>query len=198
METTMPKFSLIAATALLASVGAFASTPSSAESTTGISGREAASSVCLSFNKHGPVQAEAAVEDGLGDWIVWVRDKDKDLWMCNASADGNVYANTLIRGDLLAGAGERAIALLPVAHTPPRDAKAEKAERLCAAAGRKVDATRIVATVDDGVGDHIVWLQGGDQSYWLCNASSDAELFVFERIHSPLNAGAAGPIFRAA
>lgn len=194
----MAKLSLIAATALLASVGAFASTPSSAEPTTGISGRDAATSVCISFNKYGPVQAEAAVEDGLGDWIVWVRDKDKDLWMCNASAEGNVYANILIRGDLLEGAGAQAIALLPVAHTAPGNADAEKAERLCAAAGRKVDATRIVATVGDGVGDYVVWLQGGDQSYWLCNASSDAELFAFEPIHSPLNAGATGPTFRAA
>ena len=195
----MAKLSLIAATALLASVGAFASTPSTAaETTIGISGRDAAISVCLSFNEYGPVQAEAAAEDGLGDWIVWVRDKDKDLWMCNASAEGNVYANTLIRGDLLKGAGERAIALLPVAHTASGNAQAEKAERLCAAAGRKVDAARVVMTVDDGVGDHIVWLQGSDQSYWLCNASSDAELFVFERVHSPLNAGAAGPAFRAA
>ena len=127
------------------------------------------------------MQAVKAVDDGLGDWIVWLRDKDNDLWMCNASAEGNVYANTLIKGDRLAGRGEEAIALMPVAYTPSALPAAEKAERVCAAAGRKVDATRLVTTVEDGVGDYIVWLQGSDHSYWLCNASADAKLYVFER-----------------
>lgn len=195
----MSKISLIAATALLASAGAFASTPSvAAEPERGISSEQAASAVCVSVNQYGPVQAVKAVEDGLGDWIVWVRDKDSDLWMCNASAEGNVYANTLIKGDRLAGRGEEAIALMQVAYTPSQLPAAEKAERVCAAAGRKVDATRLVATVEDGLGDYIVWLQGGDNSYWLCNASADAQLYVFEPIRSPINGSAAAAGFRAA
>jgi hypothetical protein len=197
METDMSKLSLITAAALVASIGALGSAPSAAETVSRISNRDAATSSCLSFNDYQPAEAVATVEDGLGDWIVWVRDKDRDVWMCNANAEGNVYANAQIRGDLLRGSGKRAIALQPVAHTQGHLAGAETAERLCAAAGRKVDATPFV-TVEDGAGDHAVWLRGGDQSLWLCNASDKAELFVFERIRSPLNAGAAGPSFRAA
>jgi hypothetical protein len=193
----MSRLSLTAATALFLSMGAFASAPSFAESKVGISASDAATSVCVTVNKYGPAQVVKTTEDGLGDWIVWVRDKDSDLWLCNASAEGNVYVNKLIHGDLLTGAGARSMALLPVSQTTSGSAPAQNAERLCAAAGRHVDASRIVATVADGVGDHVVWLQGGDHSYWLCNASADAKLFVFERVHSPLNTGAAGPDFRA-
>jgi hypothetical protein len=193
----MSKLGMIVATALL-SVGAFASVPSmAAEPVHGISGRDAAASECLSFNKFGPVQVVAAVEDGVGDYIVWVRDKDSDLWLCNASANGDIYLNTMIKGDLLKGAGKRAISIMPVAHTTGLSESADTARRLCVAAGRHVDATRVAAIIGDGVGDQIVWLQGSDHSYWLCNASEDAKLFVFERVRAPINAGAAGPSFRA-
>ena len=195
----MSKISLVAATALLVSCGAFAAVPSAAaQPAYGISPEQAATSVCLSVNEYGPVQATQAVQDGLGDWIVWLRDKDNDLWLCNASAEGNVYANTLIKGDRLAGRGEEAIALMPVAYTPSALPAAEKAERVCAAAGRKVDATRLVTTVEDGTGDYIVWLQGSDHSYWLCNASADAKLYVFQPIRSPINGSTAIAGFRAA
>lgn len=195
----MSKLGLTAAGALILSLVAASSTPSlAAEARIGISASAAATSVCLTVNKFAPAQAVKTVEDGLGDFIVWVRDKDADLWLCNASAEGNVYVNKQIRGDLLAGAGERAISIQPVAHTSSgAGAATDNATRLCEAAGRHVGARRVVATLDDGVGDRIVWLQGGDDSYWLCNASADAKLFVFERVHSPLNAGAAGPDFRA-
>ena len=198
METAVSKV-LIAATALFGSVVAFASTPSAAvEAAHGMTEQQAVSAVCASVNGYGPVQVVQSVEDGLGDWIVWVRDKDNDLWICNASAEGNVYANTLIRGDRLQGRGEEAIALLPVAFAPPRLPAAEKAERVCAAAGRKVDATRIVMSVEDGVGDYIVWLQSSDRTYWLCDASAKAELFVFQPIRSPINGSTAVAGFRAA
>ena len=154
--------------------------------------------VCASVNEYAPVQPVKAVEDGLGDWIVWVRDKDSDLWICNASAEGNVYANTLIKGDRLAGRGEEAIALMPVAFTPTALPEADKAERVCAAAGRKVGAARVAMTVEDGLGDYVVWLQGADHSYWLCNASADAKLYVFQPIRSPINGSTAIAGFRAA
>ena len=35
----------------------------------------------------------------MGDWLVWVEDKDGDLWMCNANAEGDVYANVFLEGD---------------------------------------------------------------------------------------------------
>ena len=195
----MSKLGLTAAGAMFLSVVAASSTPSlAAEARIGISAGDAATSVCLTVNKFAPAQVVKTVEDGLGDFIVWVRDKDADLWLCNASAEGNVYVNKLVRGDLLAGAGVRAISIQPIAHTSSgAGAATDNASRLCQAAGRHVGASRVVATVDDGVGDRVVWLQGGDDSYWLCNASADAKLFVFERVRSPLNAGAAGPDFRA-
>jgi hypothetical protein len=193
----MSNLGMIAAAALF-SVGTFASAPSmAAESVHGISGSDAAASECLAFNTFAPAKIEAAAEDGLGDYIVWVRDKDNDLWMCNASAEGNIYVNTLIRGDLLKGAGKRAIAVQPVALTAGRSEAEDAARRLCVAAGRHVDATRVAAIVADGVGDQIVWLQGTDGSYRLCNASADAKLFVFERVRSPINTGASGPQYRA-
>jgi hypothetical protein len=199
MEASMSRLSLTAAGALLFSVVAVASTSSvAAQSRIGISAGDAATSVCLTVNEFAPAQVVKTVEDGLGDFIVWVRDKDGDLWLCNASAEGNVYVNKLIRGDLLAGAGKRAISIQPVAHTSSgAGAATDNATRLCEAAGRHVDARRVVATTEDGVGDRIVWLRGGDNSYWLCNASAEAKLFVFERVSSPINAGAAGPDFRA-
>ena len=193
----MTKIAVFAAAALL--VGAFASSPSVAtEPTTNPAGRQVAAEACLAFSEYGPAQVAQAAEDGLGDWLVWVRDKDNDLWLCNASSEGNVYANTLLRGDLLAGRGPQVVALQPVAHTPPRLAAAETAERLCAAAGRKVDATKVVTTVEDGTGDYVVWLAASDQSYWICNASADAKLYVFDHVLSPLNKGHVDPANRSA
>jgi hypothetical protein len=199
MERAVTKIGMMAATAFMVSVGAFASTPSAAtEPTTELSGRQAASEACLSFNQYGPGQVVQAAGDGLGDWIVWVRDKDNDLWLCNASSDGNVFANALVRGDLLNGRGGQAVALTPVTNARSIAAGAETAARLCAAAGRKVEATKVVATVEDGTGDYIVWLAASDQSYWLCNASADAKLYVFERVLSPLNTSPIDPANRSA
>ena len=51
-------------------------------------GREEAAEACQAINEYGPAEMVETVEDGLGDWLVWVKDKDGDLWMCNANADG--------------------------------------------------------------------------------------------------------------
>jgi len=191
------KIGVIAATVLL--VGAFASAPSVAlEQTATPGGKEAAAQACITFNEYGPAQAASTVEDGLGDWIVWVRDKDNDLWLCNASSEGNVFANVMTRGDLLAGRGQQALALMPVTRARSIAATSETAERLCAAAGRKVGATRVAATVADGTGDYVVWLAASDQSYWLCNASTDAKLYIFEHVDNPLNPPPIDPANRAA
>jgi hypothetical protein len=45
----------------------------------------------------------------------------------------------------------------------------------------------IVATVDDAMGDYLVWLKNGEDSYWMCNASSDAKLYTFEAVQYPLD-----------
>jgi hypothetical protein len=46
-----------------------------------------------------------AVDDGRGGSLVWLTDRDNNLWLCNADADGHVYAYSMIFDDLLAGAG---------------------------------------------------------------------------------------------
>jgi hypothetical protein len=76
--------------------------------------------------------------------------------------------------------------------------EAEKAERICAVAGRKVGATGAVATVEDGLGDYVVWLEGGDGAYWLCNASAKAQLYVFQPVRAPIHGSPTGAGFLGA
>lgn len=183
----MSKVRLVAATVLFTLTGAFSAFSSAAEPASTLTGEQAASAMCAAVNDFGPARAERAVQDGLGDWIVWVRDKDNDLWLCNASAEGDVYVNSVIRGDRLRGRGEEAIALLPVSFAPQALPEAEKAERICAVAGRKVGATDVVTIVEDGLGDYVVWLTGSGDTYWLCNASAEAQLYVFQPVRAPIH-----------
>ena len=64
-----------------------------------------------------PWKLAATVADGLGDWVVWLKDKDGDLWLCNASSAGAVYANTMMEGDLLAGDGAALIDVQPASNS---------------------------------------------------------------------------------
>lgn len=143
-------------------------------------GHDSAVAACLDFNGYKPAELVDAAEDGLGDWIVWVRDKDEDLWLCNANEEGSVYANVLLKGDLLSGEGSQ---LLP---EEDRSGPAGRAERLCAEVGGHMENLEIVATVDDALGDYLVWLKKDDDSYWMCNASADDKLYAFEEVHYPL------------
>jgi hypothetical protein len=187
MERAMSKVRMVAATALFALVGALGAVPAAAEPGSGLTGEQAATAVCVAVNEFAPAGAVQSTPDGLGDWIVWVSDKDNDLWLCNASAEGNVYSNTLIRGDRLQGRGEEALAMTPVAFAPQALPEAEKAERICAVAGRKVGANDVAKIVEDGLGDYVVWLKGSDESYWLCNASAKAQLYVFTPVRAPIH-----------
>jgi hypothetical protein len=146
-------------------------------------GHDTAVAACLDLNGYKPTELVEAVEDGLGDWIVWVRDKDQDLWLCNANESGDVYANVLLNGDLLSGEGTELVTTEADRHAGP----AEKAERLCAAVGSYMEDLEIVATVDDAMGDYLVWLKNGEDSYWMCNASADAKLYTFEAVQYPID-----------
>lgn len=148
-------------------------------------GRDSAVAACIDFNGYKPAKLDAAVEDGLGDWVVWVKDKDEDLWLCNANENGEVYANVLLNGDLLGGDGAAMIAE-DVSNAGP----ATRAEKLCAAVGSYMEDLEIVATVDDALGDYVVWLKNGEDSYWMCNASADAKLYSFEAVEYPLDQAA--------
>ena len=146
-------------------------------------GHDSAVAACIDFNQYKPANLVDAVEDGLGDWIVWVKDKDEDLWLCNANAEGDVYANVLLNGDLLDGDGQSLLA--KGNESGRRLGPAESAERLCAVVGDYMEDLEIVATVDDALGDYLVWLKNSDDAYWMCNASSDAKLYSFESVQYP-------------
>ena len=163
---------------------ALTAAPAQAEETKWHSkGRDTAVAACLDLNGYKPAELVEAVEDGLGDYIVWVSDKDDDLWLCNANEEGAVYANVLLKGDLLAGEGGELI----VDQSGRIAGPAERAERLCAAVGSYMEDLEIVATVDDAMGDYLVWLKNGNDAYWMCNASADAKLYTFEAVQYPVD-----------
>src|SRR5204862_259996 len=74
-------------------------------------GKDKAVDACQAMNQYGPVKVQAAVEEGLGDWLIWVKDKDDDIWMCNANSHGAVFTNIMMQGDLLKGDGNALINL---------------------------------------------------------------------------------------
>jgi hypothetical protein len=150
----------------------------------GPDGRDTAIAACIDLNGYKPATLVEAVEDGLGDWIVWVEDTDGDLWLCNANGEGSVYANVYLEGDLLKGEGADFVSYEDDSGQHP--GPAGRAEELCSAVGALVDELEIVATVDDALGDYLVWLQNADGAYWMCNASSEAELYTFEPVQYPL------------
>jgi len=154
-------------------------------------GMAKAVSACTALNGYAPVETAATVPDGMGDWLVWLKDKDGDVWLCNASSAGAVFANTMMQGDLLAGDGGTLVNVQPASSStnarPLRQNPADTAAALCAAVGSYIEDMQIVATVEDGLGDYLVWLQNGDEAYWLCNASADTKLYDFEPVDTPLN-----------
>jgi hypothetical protein len=54
---------------------------------------DAAIKACSTVNPAQPVTVLSAVNDGsgIGFSLVWMNDKDGNLWMCDADANGNVY-----------------------------------------------------------------------------------------------------------
>lgn len=151
-------------------------------------GKDKAAEACQAINEHGPVSLAATVEDGLGDWLVWVKDKDGDLWMCNANSHGAVFINVRMQGDLLDGAGADLIGLQNVADRSSGGSDpAQTAAALCAAIGSHIEDMQIAATVGDGLGDYVTWLKNANDELWVCNASGDAKLYDFEPVDLPLN-----------
>jgi hypothetical protein len=150
-------------------------------------GVEKAKAACTAMNQYGPVEAVKAVEDGMGDWIVWVKDKDADLWMCNASSAGAVFTNVMMQGDLLKGDGAALVGFQPVANRTGGANPGQVAETLCATIGSHIEPMQVLVTVEDGMGDYLTWLKNGNDQLWLCNASGEAKLYDFEAIDLPLN-----------
>ena len=141
--------------------------------------------VCQDFNEYGPTEVMTVVDDGLGDYLIWLSDVDGDLWACNSSAAGDIYANVLVDYDLLDGAGQDMLHLAggQVSRDPAR-----QAERLCVAAAE--DPVKVISTAEDGLGDYLVWLKMSDETFIMCNASANGELWAFEVVAMPINEAA--------
>jgi hypothetical protein len=170
---------------ITAAVFALALAPSVAaagHSNTAADGETLAVEVCQGFNAYGPAEVLTVVDDGMGDYLIWLEDVDGDFWACNANADGDIYANVLVTFDLLDGEGPDMLHL--VAGGQSRD-PAKMAERLCIAAAD--DKVKVVATVEDGLGDYLVWLKASDETFIMCNASTDGQLWAFEPVNMPIN-----------
>lgn len=150
-------------------------------------GVEKATEACETVNEYGPVEVVTSVEDGLGDWLVWVKDRDGDLWMCNASGYGAVFTNVVMQGDLLGGDGSALLGYHPVSNGGSGGDPALIAETLCYGIGNYIEEMQVVVTVSDGMGDYLTWLKNADDGLWVCNASEDAELFDFEPVDLPIN-----------
>ena len=172
----------ILASAALIAIAAV-STPAAAASWQSAEGEAAAVEACKGFNDYGPAELVTVVDDGMGDFLVWLEDVDGDLWACNASAGGDIYANALVIDDLLGGEGVEMVHL--VGGSPSRN-PAKPAENLCVALTG--EPARVVASVEDGLGDWLVWLTVDDgETFVMCNASSDGVLYAFEDVSLPIN-----------
>ncbi len=151
-------------------------------------GKDKAADACQAINEYGPVTVTATVDDGMGDWLVWVKDRQDDLWMCNANSHGAVYTNVLMQGDLLKGDGGALVSLQNVADRSGGGSQgAGQAEALCTAVASHIEQMQVVVTVEDGLGDYVTWLKNADDQMWVCNASADAKLYDFEAVDMPLN-----------
>ncbi len=136
--------------------------------------------VCSDFNEYGPVELIGVNDDGMGDYMVWLEDVDGYLWGCNVSEDGDIYANVPMGLDLLEGEGAGLINV-SAGRNPAR-----VVENFCAEIAE--NDVEVVASVEDGFGDYLVWLDNGDQTFTMCNASLAGELYAFETVDMPLNA----------
>ena len=152
-------------------------------------GHEEAIKACSTVNPSQPVSVVNAVDDGsgIGFSLVWLNDKDGNLWMCDADADGNVYAYSLLTSDLLEGAGGELIGLQLTADGGLDGEPQQIAEKVCVAhAGEGGKALAIAPDgfeIDPGF---VIFVQNAEGVIYLCNATGDAMIWAFEPVGDPL------------
>lgn len=150
---------------------------------------DAAIKACSTVNPSQPVTVVNAVDDGsgIGFSLVWLNDKDGNLWMCDADADGNVYSYSIVAKDLLEGGGPELIGL-QLASDGTYDGKPEEiAGKVCAA--YLTDGGKVLATNSDGLAidpGFVIFVEDSKSDLYLCNATSDAMVWAFEPIGDPL------------
>lgn len=173
--------------------GASLSIPASA----GTEIHAAAVNACTTANASQPVSFVAAVDDGRGGSLVWLTDADANLWICNADAEGHVFAYSKMIGDLLEGAGANLVNIEPAATNEGEVAIPEKnplaiAESACQAY-LSDGPGKVVGSGPDGLdGD---WVPGyyvfieTSNGLVLCDATADAQVWTFAEIAGPLSLG---------
>jgi hypothetical protein len=152
-------------------------------------GHEAAIKACSTVNPAQPVDVVTAVDDGsgIGFSLVWLNDKDNNLWLCDADADGNVYSYSMVTKDLLAGAGAEMIGLQLASDGTYEGEPQKIAEKVCAA--YLTDGGKVLASAPDGFESDpgfVIFVQDAAGNFHLCNATGDAMIWAFEPIGDPL------------
>jgi len=150
---------------------------------------EAAIKACSTVNPSQPVKVVNAVDDGsgIGFSLVWLNDKDGNLWLCDADADGNVYVYSILTGDLLAGAGGELIGLQLASDGTYEGEPQKIAEKVCAA--YLTDGGKVLASSPDGFESDpgfAIFVEDTKGGHFLCNATGDAMIWAFEPIGEPL------------
>ena len=157
---------------------------------------EAAIKACTAINSNQPASLVTAIDDGRGGSLVWLADADLNLWLCNADAEGKVYANSIMSGDLFEGKGASIVNVEPTVGDGGLPAQEHDplavAEQVCAAylAG---EPGKVIGSGPDGLkGDWIpgyfVFVANQKGDIHLCDATGQAEIWAFAPIGAPLAA----------
>jgi hypothetical protein len=188
-ETIMKRNSAILAAGFAAmALAALALTPAIAG--TGLSPDDPAIKACSTVNPLQPVSVVSSVADtsGIGFSLVWLSDKENNLWLCDADAEGKVYSYSLMTSDLLAGGGPELIGL-QLASDGGLDGEPQViAEKVCVA--YLTDGGEVVASEPDGLDldpGFVVFVKDEKGGLHLCNATGDAAVWAFEPIGDPLS-----------
>jgi hypothetical protein len=144
---------------------------------------------CSGVNPSQPVKVLNAVDDGsgIGMSLVWLTDKDNNLWMCDADSEGNVYSYTIVASDLLSGGGPELIGLQLASDGGDDVQPQDVAAKVCVAYLK--DGGEVVHIAEDGLEvspGFIVFVKDGSGHTFLCNATGDAGVWAFEPIGEPL------------
>ena len=181
------KFATMTAGLAVLALAALGIAPAKAVSDGGA--HEVAIKACSTANPSQPVSVVNAVDDGsgIGFSLVWLTDKDNNLWMCDADAEGNVYSYTIVAKDLLSGGGPELIGL-QLASDGTYDGQPEDvAAKVCVAYLK--GGGEVVHINPDGLDiapGFIVFVKDSSGHTYLCNATGDAGVWAFEAIGEPL------------
>ena len=150
---------------------------------------EVAIKACSTVNPSQPVSVVNAVDDGsgIGFSLVWLTDKDNNLWMCDADAEGKVYSYTIVAKDLLSGGGPELIGLQLASDGTYDGQPQDVAAKVCVAY-LKGDG-EVVHIAPDGLDiapGFIVFVKDSSGHTYLCNATGDAGVWAFQAMGEPL------------